>query len=193
MATQLSTTVHTGRQEAKGSGGLDPRQVAQPGPASAQSTTQQRGTSQHCPGQPSKPSISPAQPSPAAGSEAWPSPRGGRRPPSPPSLEGQEGTLLTRLPAFHSLVMQVPAGMQMQPSRSGLVKGFTQQLLIGSSFCSRPVLSPAAAPAHSLTTARVGQRPAGPPGQDALLQLGNHLAACPGRWEHTARRAGGAV
>ena len=63
MTTQLSTTVHTGRQEAKGSGGLDPRQVAQPGLASAQSTTQQRGTSQHCPGQPSKPSISPAQPS----------------------------------------------------------------------------------------------------------------------------------
>ena len=100
---------------------------------------------------------------------------------------------MTRLPAFHSLVMQVTAGMQMQPSRSGLVKGFTQQLLIGSSFCSRPVLSPAAAPAHSLTTARVGQRPAGPPGQDALLWLGNHLAVCPGPWEHTAQRAGGAV
>lgn len=69
---------------------------------------------------------------------------------------------MTRWPAFHSLLMQVTAGMQMPPSRSGLVAGFSQQLLIGSSSCSRPFPSPAAAPVHSLTAAWVGQRPAGP-------------------------------
>lgn len=63
-------------------------------------------------------------------------PRGRRRPPSP-SLEGQEGVLLTRWPAFHSSLLMVrTAGARCRPAGQGLSKA-SQQLLIGSSSCSR--------------------------------------------------------